>query len=97
MEWDKNKNKENIRKHGIAFEEAKEVFNDPNAIEFYDKLHSTENEDRYICIGDIGNYLLIVVIFTDRNGVTRIISARKAEPEEEAVYYEYLKRSFGRN
>ncbi len=97
MEWDEEKNNANRIKHGISFEEAQEVFNDPNAIEFYDKLHSTEEEDRYVCIGDIGNYLLIVVIFTDRNGTTRINSARKAEPEEEVIYYEYLKKTLGRN
>ena len=97
MEWDEAKNEINIKKHGISFDEAKEVFNDPNALELYDKEHSTSEEDRYICLGSIGECLIIVVVFTDRNGNIRLISARKAEPQEEAVYYEYIKRTIGRN
>ena len=53
--WDSEKNQANIKKHRISFEEAVEVFNDINALEFYDSVHSTENEDRYIILGDI-NY-----------------------------------------
>ena len=50
MEWDKAKNELNIRKHGISFDEASEIFNDPNLIEFFDSAHSTEYEARYICM-----------------------------------------------
>jgi uncharacterized DUF497 family protein len=91
-EWDEKKNKLNQKKHGISFEEAKEVFQDPNAIEFFDEEHS-ENEDRYICLGDIGELVIVVVIFTDRNGIARLISARSAEPIEEETYYEHLKKT----
>ncbi len=97
MEWDKKKNERNLKIHGISFEEAREVFNDPNAVEFYDESHSGENEDRYICIGDIGECVIITVVFTDRNGTTRIISARKATPKEEEKYYEHFKRTIGRD
>lgn len=92
-----DKNAINIKKHGISFVEAAEVFNDPNAIEFYDIDHSTAEEDRYQVLGDIGNCLIVLVVYTDRNGFARIISARPAEPKEEAVYYEHIKKAFGRN
>lgn len=91
-EWDKKKNNLNQKKHGISLEEAQEVFQDPNAIEFFDEKHS-EKEDRYICIGDIGYLVIVVVIFTDRNGITRLISARPAEPCEEEIYYEHIKKT----
>ena len=51
MEWDETKNELNIRKHGISFAEASEIFNDPNLIEFFDHAHSTTEEARYICYG----------------------------------------------
>jgi uncharacterized DUF497 family protein len=50
VEWDDNKNHINIRKHGISFETAALVFADEERIEYYDKLHSQE-EDRYIVLG----------------------------------------------
>ena len=82
-----DKNAINIKKHGISFVEAAEVFID----------HSTAEEDRYQVLGDIGNCLIVLVVYTDRNGFARIISARPAEPKEEAVYYEHIKKAFGRN
>lgn len=97
VEWDEEKNRLNKEKHGLSFEEAKEALDDPNAIEFYDKEHSSLDEDRYICIGDIGNFLIVYVVYTDRKGNIRMISARPAEPVEEARYYEHLKRTFGRD
>lgn len=97
MEFDPKKNKTNRRKHGITFEESAEVFNDPNALEFYDEANSSIDEDRYICIGDVGNFLIVTLAYTDRNGNVRIITARPAEPIEEKAYYENLKRTFGRN
>lgn len=97
IEWDANKNQKNIRKHGISFEEAKEALNDPNSIEFFDEVHSTRSEDRYICIGDIGGFLIVYVVYTDRNGKIRLISARVATPKEKEAYYEHLKGTLGRN
>ncbi len=97
IEWDEEKNKINLQKHGISFEEVKEAFNDPFLIELYDKEHSTLKEDRYICLGSIGNFVIVYVVFTDRKGKIRIISARKAEPLEEKAYYENVKRTLGRN
>lgn len=95
MEWDNAKNQENIRKHGLSFELAQVVFNDPNAIEYYDKEHSTADEQRYICIGDIGGFVVVFVVYQDKQGNIRMISARGAEPKEKEAYYEYLKRAVG--
>lgn len=57
FEWDEIKYQENIKKHGITFEEAKSVFNDKYALFDYDKYHSNEKEDRFLIIGlsDMGN------------------------------------------
>jgi len=93
FEWDSVKDSKNLKKHGISFEEAITVFDDPNAIEFYDEEHSTDEEDRYICLGDVGNCLIVFVIYTDKLGKVRIVSARAAERPEKEVYYEYLKRT----
>ena len=96
IEWDEEKNQLNIRKHRISFEEAQNVFDDPNCFEIYDEAHSID-EDRFICIGDIGGFVLVVVVFTERDGTTRIVSARRADRDEEELYYEHFKRTFGRN
>ena len=91
FEWDENKNKENIRKHGIPFEEAKTIFfND--FIEKPDIDHS-EEENRFIAIG-ISYYtreLMVSYCYRNRiNGeeVIRIISSRKATEKERRDYYE---------
>ena len=84
IEWDDNKNKENIRKHGISFETAKLVFADKNRIEYYDQLHSFD-EDRYVVLGMVHNVLF--VIYTIRKENIRIISARCATKAERDVYY----------
>lgn len=92
-EWDENKNQRNIRVHKVSFEEAKEALEDPDRLEFYDESHSTD-EDRYICIGG-SSRLLLMVVFTDRNGNTRIISAREALGNERRRYYEEYRRNHG--
>lgn len=85
FEWDDNKNILNKQKHGISFETAALVFNDANRIEFYDNIHSTEIEERYITIGRAGNVLFVV--FTERKDKKRIISARMADKNERRLYY----------
>ena len=89
FEWDDVKEQKNIKKHGISFSLAKKVFNDPNRIEIYDESHSVD-EDRYITIGEInGTYMLVMVVYTDRDEVIRIISARLATKAEKEEYYDY--------
>ena len=83
FEWDDEKEKSNIRKHGISFSTAAFVFNDPYRIEYYDESHS-EEEDRYATIGMVGNVL--TVIYTIRGEHHRIISARIATNAERRRY-----------
>jgi uncharacterized DUF497 family protein len=76
---------ENQRKHdGITFADACCVFDDPNRDEAEDD--SDYGEERFIATGRVGNVILVVV-FTQRNGRERIISARKAGPRERRAYY----------
>ena len=85
FEWDENKNKINQKKHHVGFQLASKVFYDDNLIEFKDYEHS-QSEDRYIAIGMVKKILF--VSYTVRYGDTiRIISARRATKDEEALYY----------
>jgi len=89
FEWDENKNLVNIKKHRISFEEAIYVFTDRDAISIFDEEHS-ESEERWITIGKIIYYGIIVVVHTERikndTEFIRIISARKATIAEEGEY-----------
>jgi uncharacterized DUF497 family protein len=84
FEWDDEKERQNIAKYGIRFLEAKKVFLDPFRIEQYDLVPSNE-EDRWQTIGLVNDVLFVV--YTERGDKTRIIMARKAEPEERRIYY----------
>ena len=85
FEWDEEKNAANLRKHGITFEDAVAVFDDENRIEWYDAAHS-ETEDRYNTIGWVRGVLFVV--YTERRERIRMISARKATPQERSLYYD---------
>ncbi len=86
FEWDDDKNKENIRKHGISFNEAADAFRDEHAALYFDDLHS-EEEDRYCLIGMSSKLNLLVVFHCYRFGdTTRLISARKATTNEKTEY-----------
>jgi uncharacterized DUF497 family protein len=82
FEWDPDKARTNIAKHGISFEEATEAFDDPNRLEFYRPQHG---EDRFVMIGASKSKLLFVV-YAERGTTLRIISARKATKDEKKVY-----------
>ena len=84
FEWDENKNKSNIKKHGISFQTASRVFDDVNRIEMYDEENSI-TEDRYNTIGMVDDILFVV--YTERNEKIRLISARIAEEPERRLYY----------
>lgn len=83
FDWDPIKAAANIRNHdGLTFEEAETVFGDPLAAVFLDKDHSIE-EKREIIIGYSSEQRLLVVCFTEREeDLIRIISARRADPDE---------------
>jgi len=85
FEWDAKKAHENLKKHGVAFEEALTVFADPLARIFDDPDHS-ENERRELIIGHSASQRLLVVSFTEREPRTRIIGAREATVRERGDY-----------
>lgn len=91
FEWDKKKDLANFRNHGVEFEEAKTVFYDEYAIEFYDPDHSLK-EVRFLMIGLSLKFRILLVSYTIRErsdeDFIRIISSRKATKIEEKVYFE---------
>ena len=87
FEWDMKKASKNLRKHGISFEEGATVFGDPLSITVHDPLHS-EEEDRFVLIGQSIKLHTLVVVHSERNGKIRIISARVANQLERKTYEE---------
>jgi len=87
FEGDKEKGKANSKKHGVSFEEASTVFGDPFALTIHDPLHS-DDEDRFVTLGESADERLLVVVFTDRDERIRIISARSATRKERKQYEE---------
>ena len=88
FEWDERKDRTNVEKHGVSFEEARTAFYDENAIQFFDPDHS-EDEDRFILLGVSPKLRILVVChcFRESETVVRIISARKADKAEEGEYW----------
>ena len=82
--WDSVKAKSNRLKHRVFFSEVEPVFYDPNAISFEDR--ESEGEARFVVIGLDSLMRLIVVAYTYRNNVIRVISARKASKNERRAY-----------
>ena len=82
--WDSVKAKTNRLKHGVFFSDLEPVFYDTNAISFEDR--KSEGEARFIVIGLDSTARLIVVVYTYRDNIIRIISARKASKTEQKVY-----------
>lgn len=83
FEWDSFKDKSNLAKHGISFEEAIDVFFDAAAIS---GDASVDDEDRSFTIGRSRYLHFLVVVHTERRERTRIISARPATRHEERTY-----------
>jgi uncharacterized DUF497 family protein len=87
FEWDDEKAEANLVKHGVSFDEAKTVFDDPLYVDFYDPDHSF-NEHRYIIIGESRQRRLLIVSYTEQNDVVRLISAREVTRSERETYEE---------
>lgn len=85
FDWDETKAIGNEQKHQVTFQEAMSVFNDPFSELLDDPAHSAE-EDRLILIGHSDMGRLLVISFTERPYVTRIISARQATIKERKSY-----------
>jgi hypothetical protein len=85
--WDENKNRVNRRKHGVAFEEAQTAFLDEQAKVYFDPDHS-EDEERFILLGVSFRLRVLVVChcYRESDTVVRIISARKADKQEQEDY-----------
>ena len=87
FEWDDVKAAANLRKHGVSFDEAVEVFLDPYALEEMDAEHSYD-EERFFVIGYSAVRMLYVVFVERVDNVIRIISARLPTPAERKAYEE---------
>ena len=86
-EWDENKAVKNLAKHGVSFAEAKTIFDDPLYVDFYDLDHS-EDEERYLIVGESNRRRLLIVSYTERRDSIRIISAREVTKSEREAYEE---------
>jgi uncharacterized DUF497 family protein len=88
--WDPRKARANLDKHGVTFEEARSVFYDEYAVEFYDDRHS-EWEDRFLLLGLSSGFRLLLIChcYREAEGVIRIVSARRATPSESEHYRRY--------
>ncbi|MDB9431791.1 BrnT family toxin [Microcystis aeruginosa] len=77
----------NLSKHGVSFEEAKTIFDDPLYVNFYDPDHS-EGEERYPIVGESDRGRLLIVSYTERGDAVRLISAREVTRTEREAYEE---------
>ena len=86
FEWSKSKAKVNLAKHGVSFELAKRVFDDPFAVEFLDDREDYD-EEHFVIMGMVDRQILFVA-YAERKDAIRIISARRATKHEQEVYNE---------
>lgn len=91
FDWNRTKARTNLTKHGVTFRQAMLVFRDPLAITLYDDEHS-DDEERWITLGMTSNNCLVVVHTAQQVSTSelniRIISARKADRDEEQTYWQ---------
>jgi uncharacterized protein len=87
FDCDENKAASNLLKHGVSFDEAKTVFDDPLYVDFYDPEHSGD-EDRYLIVGESSQRRLLIVSYAERGNLIRLISAREVTRTEREVYEE---------
>lgn len=85
--WDETKARSNAKKHGVSFDEAQSAFSDERARVIDDPDHS-DDEDRFILLGMSSKPRILIVVYAyrDKESHIRIISARKATPQERALY-----------
>ena len=87
FECDEEKAEANVAKHGVSFEEAKTIFDDPLYVDFYDPDHS-QDEHRYIMIGLSNQGRLLIASYAGRNDTVRLINARQVTRSEREAYEE---------
>lgn len=88
FEWNKSKASLNKKKHGVSFEEARSVFYDNFAIQFFDDENSEKEEDRFLILGHSNQSRILLVCHCEKEAgnLIRIISARKATTKERKLY-----------
>lgn len=88
FEWDPRKSTSNLKKHGVSFDEAKSVFLDDFAVQFYDSDNSELEDDRFLMLGLSSDSRILLVCHCERDSgnTIRIISARKATKRERKFY-----------
>jgi len=84
FEWDPDKERENVKDHGVNFTDASDVFSDYVRVERHDD-DSSDDEDRWQTMGFVDDVLFVV--YTERGDAIRIISAQVAEPFERRIYH----------
>lgn len=92
FEWDEQKNQANIRKHGVSFELAQQIFHGP--VFRQEDIRRNYGEVRYISIGKVEDIAVLVVVHTNRTRGIRIISARSASSKERDTYEEKIQQGF---
>ena len=90
FEWDEDKNQTNIAKHGIGFDTAQLIFDGPTVDWIDDR--KDYGEERILSLGMIKDILVLVVVHTNRDGVTRLISARPAKRSERSLYEKAIRQ-----
>lgn len=92
FEWDEVKNRQNIAKHGLRFEDARKIFNGFTVDRADNRFDY--GEKRMISIGILADIVTLVVVHTDRGDVCRIISARRAKSVERKLYEAAIRQTF---
>ena len=87
FEWDPTKAVQNLRKHGVTFEEAATAFADDLSITVPDPDHSVD-EERFITVGSSSQDRLLMIAHAEREDIIRIVSARLLTPRERRQYEE---------
>ncbi|NJD55489.1 MAG: BrnT family toxin [Nitrospirae bacterium] len=90
FEWDAEKNRQNIKKHGIDFADAWQLFEHPLFVRHDDRYDY--GEDRYIGLGMLKNMMVVFAAFVEKDGDSiRVISMRKAKKHERQKYEKAIK------
>jgi uncharacterized DUF497 family protein len=93
FEWNKEKNKENIHKHSLDFADAWKIFEQPMLVDV--GARESYDETRYIGIGLLRNFVIVVVFTERKNDTIRIISLRRASRYERERFEEHLRNELG--
>ena len=95
FEWDEEKNQENVRKHGLDFSDAWQIFDAPMLVALDTK--EDYGEDRFIAIGFLKNFVAVVVYTEPQDETIRVISLRKALKHEREKFEEGLRDRLGKS